>query len=344
MSGNENNKYVGAEQIQQVTDFLQNWQLQLCNQLAAFETSQDFVADDWEYATGGGGRSCVLAGGEVIEQAGVNFSCIEGLQLPAAATAKRPQLHQAPFKAIGTSVVVHPRNPFCPTSHANLRLLVAYPEVKVDKVAKNAANPEEREQLSQPVWWFGGGFDLTPYYGFEEDAVLWHQHAAQACQEYGGNERYAQFKKQCDDYFYLPHRQEHRGIGGIFFDDLHVEGFDACFNFIKRVAEHYALAYISLLTKRHQHVYNDQQRHFQCYRRGRYVEFNLLYDRGTRFGLQSAGRTESILMSLPPEVCWRYNYQPQVGTPEYDLYHHFLTPRDWLAQGGENGLPHLTLA
>ena len=305
------------QQLARVKVFFTGWQAEICAQIASLEDSQNFVPDDWQYAAGnGGGSSCVLSGGEVIEQGGVNFSHISGDCLPKAATLKRPQLQGASFQALGTSVVMHPGNPFCPTSHANLRFFVAQ---RSDSVA---------------VWWFGGGFDLTPYYGFKEDAVLWHQHALRACDKFGGAEIYKKYKKNCDDYFYLPHRAEQRGIGGLFFDDLNHKGFDECFDFVQKVAEHYLAAYMTLLIRRKDHAYNDRQRHFQCYRRGRYVEFNLLHDRGTLFGLQSGGRTESILMSLPPEVRWRYNYHPEVGTAERELYDYFLQPRDWLAEVG----------
>ncbi len=260
--------------------------------------------------TGGGGRSRVLADGAVFEQAGVNFSHVFGAGLPASATAHRPELAGRTFQALGVSLVIHPRNPYVPTSHANVRFFVA------------------EKPGAEPVWWFGGGFDLTPYYGFEEDCVHWHKTAKAACNPFGAD-YYLRFKKWCDEYFLLKHRNEPRGIGGLFFDDLNENGFKHCFGFLKSVGDHYVPAYLPIVQKRKATPYGERERDFQLYRRGRYVEFNLVYDRGTLFGLQSGGRTESILMSLPPLVKWRYDWKPAPGTPEAKLYEVFLKPRDW---------------
>jgi len=247
----------------------------------------------------------------VIERAAVNFSHTIGRDMPIAATSRRPELEGASYDAVSVSLIVHPRNPYAPTSHANFRFFIASKEGGVSD------------------WWFGGGFDLTPYYGFEEDAVHWHRLAKAACDPFGA-ELYDGLKKACDEYFYLKHRDEPRGIGGIFFDDLSDGGFARCFGFVKRAAEHYLAAYLPILERRKDHPYGERERAFQLYRRGRYVEFNLIYDRGTRFGLQSGGRIESILSSLPPLVAWRYDWQPEPGSPEAELYEKFLRRRDWL--------------
>jgi len=247
----------------------------------------------------------------VFEKAGINFSHVHGGQLPASATAQRPELAGRSFEALGVSLVIHPRNPYIPTSHANVRFFIAQKE--------NAA----------PVWWFGGGFDLTPYYGFEEDAIHWHQTAKQACDPFGAN-TYPRYKKWCDDYFYLKHRAEPRGIGGLFFDDLNEPDFENSFAFMRSVGDHYIPAYTPIVEKRKDHPYSEKERDFQLYQHERYVEFNLVYDRGTLFGLQTGGRTESILMSLPPVVKWRYDWQPESGSPEAELYEKFLKPGDWI--------------
>lgn len=268
--------------------------------------------DAWERPEGGGGRTRVLQEGALFERAGINFSHVRGPHLPSTATARRPELAGRAFQALGVSLVVHPRNPYVPTSHTNVRFFVA-----------------EKDD-AQPVWWFGGGFDLTPYYGFTEDAVHWHQVARAACRPFGA-EVYPRFKRQCDDYFFLRHRQEPRGIGGLFFDDLDEGGFARCFDLLQSVGDHYLPAYLPIVQQRKGLPWGERERAFQKYRRGRYVEFNLVYDRGTLFGLQSGGRTESILMSLPPEVNWRYDWHPAPGTPEAELYERFLVPRDWLA-------------
>ncbi|WP_274584318.1 oxygen-dependent coproporphyrinogen oxidase [Neisseria leonii] len=296
-----------------VTAWLQTLQNRICDELAAQDGTAGFVSDRWESALGQG-ISRVLKEGAVFEQAGVNFSHIKGTSLPAAASARRPDLAGAPFEAAGVSLVIHPRNPFVPTSHANVRFFAAYPE--------NAA----------PVWWFGGGFDLTPFYPFDEDILHWHQTAKNLCDAFSDG-LYAELKTWCDDYFYLKHRNETRGVGGLFFDDLNRWDFETCFAFTRAVGEGYLDAYVPIVAKRRHTPYGERERRFQLYRRGRYVEFNLVWDRGTHFGLQSGGRTESILMSLPPLVRFEYDYRPEPGSPEARL-NRYLTPRDWLA-----GLP-----
>ena len=253
-----------------------------------------------------------LSQGAVFEQAGVNFSEVYGSELPASATATRPELAGRKFRAMGVSVVVHPDNPYAPTSHANVRFFCA-------------EKPDEA-----PIWWFGGGFDLTPYYGFDEDCIHWHQTAQAACLPFG-DDKYPHYKRWCDEYFYLKHRQEPRGIGGLFFDDLNQPDFESAFAFMRSVGNHYLPAYIPIVERRMSTSFGEREKSFQCYRRGRYVEFNLVYDRGTLFGLQSGGRTESILMSLPPVVNWRYNYHPATGSAEAELTDYYLTARDWLA-------------
>jgi coproporphyrinogen III oxidase len=299
--------------IHQVEAYLLELQDRICAALAQEHGgSRGFVEDRWQRPGGGGGRTRVLAGGGVFEQAGVNYSHVHGSHLPAAASARRPELAGCTFQALGVSLVAHPENPYVPTAHCNVRYFQA----------------EKSGQA--PVWWFGGGFDLTPYYGFDEDAVHWHRVAAEACAELGA-ETYPRFKRACDEYFFLPHRDEPRGIGGLFFDDLHEGGFERCFAFARSVGDHFLPAYGPIVARRKGLAYGERQRQFQLYRRGRYVEFNLIHDRGTLFGLQSGGRTESILMSLPPLVSWRYHWHPEAGSPEARLYAHFLQPRDWLA-------------
>ncbi|MBI5387224.1 MAG: oxygen-dependent coproporphyrinogen oxidase [Verrucomicrobia bacterium] len=300
--------------IRSVVSCLRELQDRFCAAFEAEDGGGSFRQDAWERAEGGGGQSRVLAEGGVFEQAGINFSDVQGAQLPPAATARRPELAGCAFRAVGLSLVAHPRNPYVPTSHANLRFFLA---------------PREG---GEALWWFGGGFDLTPYYGFEEDCVHWHQTARAACAPFGADV-YPRFKRWCDEYFFLKHRQEPRGIGGLFFDDLNEWGFARCFDFVRRVGQHYLEAYLPIVRRRRDTPYGEREREFQLYRRGRYVEFNLVYDRGTLFGLQSGGRTESILMSLPPRVCWRYDWQPTPGTPEARLGDVFLRPRDWLAGG-----------
>ncbi len=270
-----------------------------------------FHHDQWERPEGGGGLSCVLEQGNVFERGGVNYSHVFGGGLPASATAARPELSGRSFEAMGVSLVLHPRNPYAPTVHMNVRFL------------------EARKEGAEPVWWFGGGMDLTPYYGFAEDAVHFHQTCRNALQPFGG-EYHPRFKKWCDEYFYLKHRKEPRGVGGIFFDDLSQPDFDTCFNLTKSVGDHFLPAYVPVLQRRLDTPYGEHERDFQAYRRGRYVEFNLVWDRGTLFGLQSGGRTESILMSLPPIVKWRYDWRPEAGSTEEKLYTDFLIGKDWL--------------
>jgi coproporphyrinogen III oxidase len=298
----------------QVKHYLLQLQQVICSALQEEETAASFFQDRWQRDSvdhlGGGGISAVLQDGEIFEQAGVNFSHVRGDRLPGSATAQRPELAGRAFEAMGLSLVIHPKNPHVPTSHANVRFFIAESEGKA------------------PVWWFGGGFDLTPYYGYEQDCRHWHNTAKQACQPFG-EATYPKYKKWCDDYFYLKHRQEPRGIGGLFFDDLNEWGFVRSFEFMRRVGDHYLLAYRPIVQRRCNTPYGERERNFQLYRRGRYVEFNLVYDRGTLFGLQSGGRTESILMSLPPLVRWQYNWQPEAGTQEAELYDRYLKPRDW---------------
>lgn len=298
-------------QIDQVKDYLLNLQNTICSALEGEEPSARFIEEAWTREEGGGGRTRVLAKGDTFEQAGVNFSHVSGFHLPPSATQKRPELANRQFEAMGVSLVIHPTNPYVPTSHANVRLIIA------------------KKEGEPTIWWFGGGFDLTPYYPFKEDVLFWHKTAKAACDPFGA-EVYANYKKWCDEYFFLTHRNETRGVGGLFFDDLNEGGFEACFSFMQSVGSSYIKAYLPLVQKRKAMAYGERERDFQLYRRGRYVEFNLVYDRGTLFGLQSGGRTESILMSLPPVVNWRYNWQPQAGTPEAELYDIYLKPQNWL--------------
>ena len=293
-----------------VRTYLLQLQDEICQALTEEDGEANFIEDVWERSEGGGGRTRVLAEGAAIEKAGVNFSHVTGPELPAAASARRPELAGRSFAALGISLIVHPRNPYAPTSHANLRFFLA---------ARDGV---------EPIWWFGGGFDLTPYYGFEEDAVHWHRTARTACEPFG-QDLYPRFKKWCDEYFFLKHRNEPRGIGGLFFDDFDEGGFEHSFGFVRSVGDHYLRAYLPLLSRRKHSPYEERERQFQLYRRGRYVEFNLVYDRGTRFGLESGGRIESILVSLPPLVRWQYDWQPEPDSEEARLYEVFLQPRDW---------------
>ncbi len=299
--------------INAVRAYLLQLQDSICQQLEIVDGRAQFIEDDWERDGngGGGGRTRVLTDGAIFEQGGVNFSEVSGDNLPASATASRPELAGRSFKAMGVSLVIHPHNPYVPTSHANVRFFIA------------------EKQGEEPIWWFGGGYDLTPYYGFEQDVIEWHQTAKSACDPFG-DRVYHDYKKWCDDYFYIKHRDEPRGVGGLFFDDLNQGGFDHCFAFLQSVGNSYIKAYLPIVTRRKDTPYGERERDFQLYRRGRYVEFNLVYDRGTLFGLQSGGRTESILMSLPPLVKWRYNWQPEAGSAEDELYQTFLKPHDWL--------------
>ena len=303
--------------VEAVRDYLLELQARICTAVEQDDGQARFHQDAWQRAPGerlaGDGRTRVLREGAVFEQAGINFSHVRGSRLPPAATAARPELAGRGFQALGVSLVIHPRNPYIPTTHANVRCFVA-----------------EAED-SAPVWWFGGGFDLTPYYPHDEDVVHWHRTARAACEPFG-RELYPRFKAWCDEYFYLRHRDETRGVGGLFFDDLNEPDFATCFGFMRSVGDHFLPAYRPIVERRRDQPYGERERDFQLYRRGRYVEFNLVYDRGTLFGLQSGGRTESILMSLPPLVAWRYDWRPEPGTEEAKLYE-YLKPRDWLGDG-----------
>lgn len=300
--------------IDQVKDYLEALQARIVTGLEQLDARQTFRRDAWTRPGGGGGLSCVLRDGAVFEQAGVGFSHVYGEAMPPSATKARPELAGRSFQAVGVSLVIHPRNPYVPTTHANFRYF-------------SAGGPDD----DSPAWWFGGGFDLTPYYPFEEDVLHWHQIAREACEPFG-NDVYDRYKKWCDEYFFLKHRNETRGIGGLFFDDLQEFGFARSFEFLQSAGDRFLPAYQPIVRKRMNHRYGERQREFQLYRRGRYVEFNLIYDRGTLFGLQSGGRTESILMSLPPRVRWEYDWHPEPGSAEEKLYTDYLRPRDWLAR------------
>jgi coproporphyrinogen III oxidase len=289
---------------QAVREYLSELQQRIVAALEHLDGSA-FLSDAWQRAEGGGGVTRILEDGALFERAGVGFSHVTGSQLPASASAARPQLAGRSFEAMGVSLVLHPRNPYCPTVHMNVRFLAA-----------------------GPVWWFGGGMDLTPYYGFDEDARHFHATCRNALAPFGA-ERYPRYKKWCDEYFFLKHRNEPRGVGGIFFDDLCEPDFDTCFALVRSVGDHFLAAYSPIVERRRAISYGERERAFQAYRRGRYVEFNLVYDRGTLFGLQSGGRTESILMSLPPAVAWRYDWKPEAGSAEERLYLDYLRPRDW---------------
>ncbi|NNC54999.1 MAG: oxygen-dependent coproporphyrinogen oxidase [Pseudomonadales bacterium] len=302
---------VAAIDKQAVFDFLLEYQNKLSAAFAALDGETDFVHDNWQ-RSGGEGRTRVLADGALFEKGGVNFSRVSGSAMPASASDRRPELAGRAFEAAGVSVVMHPHSPHVPTSHANLRFFIA------------------ESESSDPVWWFGGGFDLTPYYANREDCKSWHQHAHDACKPFG-DDIYPEFKHACDQYFHLPHRNEQRGIGGLFFDDLSRWNFSRCLEFIAAVGEAYLAAYTEIVERNRSRQYTAAERKFQLHRRGRYVEFNLVQDRGTLFGLQSGGRTESILMSLPPAVAWSYRYEAAPGTPEQELLDYYLVPRDWLA-------------
>ncbi|MFK7816745.1 MAG: oxygen-dependent coproporphyrinogen oxidase [Gammaproteobacteria bacterium] len=297
--------------INKVKNYLLDLQNRNCELLETQDGKEKFKEDTWERVEGGGGRTRIMQNGDVFEQAGVGFSHVFGDQLPPAATTQRPELAGRNFQAMGVSLVIHPNNPYVPTSHCNVRFFVA------------------EKDGEEPVWWFGGGFDLTPYYGFEKDAVFWHQTAKQACDAVDEN-YYPKFKKWCDEYFYIKHRNEARGVGGLFFDDINEGGFEKSYKLFSSVGDHFLQAYLPIVEKRKDHAFTEQQRNFQLYRRGRYVEFNLVYDRGTLFGLQSGGRTESILMSLPPNVRWEYDYSPEAGSEEEKLYKEFLPAQEWV--------------
>ena len=299
--------------IEQVEKYLLNLQNDICEEFGGLDTKSSFDKDVWEREDGrGSGITRVITNGSLFEKGGVNFSIISGDKMPKSATELRPELAGRKFTALGISLVLHPENPFIPTTHANVRFFIA-------------ENEEE-----EPLWWFGGGFDLTPYYGFEEDAIHWHKIANKACEPFG-EKVYEKYKKWCDDYFYLSHRDEQRGIGGLFFDDLNEGGFDSCFEFMKSIGNHFIEAYKPIVLKRQETPYTEKQKDFQLYRRGRYVEFNLVQDRGTLFGLQSGGRTESILMSLPPKVKWIYQFNISPNSEEEKLTNYYLKPRDWIS-------------
>lgn len=302
---------MGEVSPQAVKAYLLDLQDRICGELEAEDGAGRFLEESWDRAEGGGGRTRVIAEGAVIEKGGVNFSHVFGEGLPPSASAHRPELAGRSFQAMGVSLVIHPHNPYVPTSHANVRFFVAEKEGEA------------------PVWWFGGGFDLTPFYGFEDDAREWHRAAQAACAPFG-DDLYPEFKAWCDDYFFIKHRNEPRGVGGLFFDDFNRLGFERSFAFTRRVGDTFIRAYRPIVARRKAMHFGDRERRFQLYRRGRYVEFNLVYDRGTLFGLQSGGRTESILMSLPPLVRWDYDWQPQPGSAEAALYERFLIHREWL--------------
>jgi coproporphyrinogen III oxidase len=303
-----------AVSVEAVYDYLRGLQVSICAALERADGGAGFKADSWERPGGGGGESRILSEGRVFEKAGVGFSDVHGDQLPPSATRQRPELAGRGFRAMGVSVVIHPRNPHVPTSHGNVRFFVA-------------ESPD-----SAPVWWFGGGFDLTPFYPYDADVLHWHETARAACEPFGAD-MYPRLKAWCDEYFHLPHRQEARGVGGLFFDDMNEGGFKRCFGLMRSVGDHYMPAYIPIVERRRDTSWDERERDFQLYRRGRYAEFNLAFDRGTLFGLQSGGRTESILMSLPPLVRWVYDWQPEPGSREAALQD-YLRPRDWLAELG----------
>lgn len=297
--------------VAQVKAFLLQLQDEICRSLEQADGVGRFVEDAWAREGGGGGRTRVMRHGDMIEQGGVNFSHVYGDAMPASATAHRPELAGRKFEAMGVSLVIHPHNPYVPTSHANVRFFIA------------------EKEGEEPIWWFGGGFDLTPFYPFSEDVQHWHRVSRDLCQPFG-EDIYPEFKSWCDRYFFLKHRNETRGVGGLFFDDLNRWPFADCFAFMQAVGRGYLDAYLPIIERRKAQPYGEREREFQLYRRGRYVEFNLVYDRGTLFGLQTGGRTESILMSMPPLARWEYDWQPEAGSPEALLYTDYLAPREWL--------------
>ncbi len=296
--------------IEPVRAHLLELQDSICAELEGIDGGK-FQREELPGERGGLARPRVLAGGDVIEKAAVHFSHTRGSSLPPAATARKPELTGRGFEAVSVSLIVHPRNPIAPTSHANVRFFLAEKEGEA------------------PVWWFGGGFDLTPFYGFEEDCVHWHQVAKNACDSVDSS-LYPRFKKNCDEYFWIRHRNEPRGVGGLFYDDFSELGFERSFALHRAVGEAFTGAYVPILEKRRNEPFGEREREFQLYRRGRYVEFNLVYDRGTLFGLQSGGRIESILASMPPLVAWEYDYRPEPGSREAELTERFLVPRDWV--------------
>ena len=300
-------------EIKAVEEYLRSLQMRICSSLEDLDGTAKFQPDRWDRPGGGGGESRVLQGGAIFEQAGVGFSHVYGDQMPPSATKNRPELAGKRFQAMGVSLVLHPENPYVPTTHANFRFFTT------------------DSDDGAPVWWFGGGFDLTPYYPFHEDVLHWHRAAKAACDPFG-DDVYDMYKQWCDEYFFLKHRNETRGVGGLFFDDLNEPSFDGSFELTRSIGDQFLNAYLPIVKARRKHNYGERQREFQHYRRGRYVEFNLIYDRGTLFGLQSGGRTESILMSLPPRVRWEYDWKPEPGSPEADLYNNYLRPRNWLKE------------
>ena len=298
--------------IEQVKKYLLELQEEICSEIELLDGGSSFEKDQWSRTDKrGSGITRIISDGNIFEKGGVNFSLIQGDKMPKSATAMRPELEGRKYTALGISLVLHPENPFVPTAHTNVRFFMA------------------EEAGKESIWWFGGGFDLTPYYGFDEDAIHWHETAKKACLPFG-EKVYSKYKKCCDDYFYIEHRDEQRGIGGLFFDDLNEGGFDKCFEFMKSVGDHFTEAYLPIVIKRKDTTYGERERNFQLYRRGRYVEFNLIYDRGTLFGLQSGGRTESILMSMPPEVKWSYQFQVEKDSEEEKLYNYYLKPKEWI--------------
>ena len=299
--------------LEKVKEYFLGLQERICQGLEQADGEAKFVEDAWQREQGGGGRTRVITNGAVIEQGGVNYSYVYGDSMPASATAHRPELAGRSFHACGVSLVIHPKNPHIPTSHANVRFFIA------------------EKEGEEPIWWFGGGFDLTPFYPQIEDVVHWHTVAKNACDPFGESV-YSKYKKWCDEYFYLKHRDETRGVGCLFFDDLNKMVFEKSFEFMQSVGDSFLDAYVPIIERRKETPFTEQQRDFQLYRRGRYVEFNLVWDRGTLFGLQTGGRTESILMSMPPLARWEYNYSPDPDSLEAKLYKDFLKPRDWLAE------------
>jgi len=295
-----------------VLSYLQNLQAKIVEAIELVD-GKNFLQDSWQRPEGGGGNSCMLEGGNVFERAGIGFSHVLGTKLPPAASVAHPEAAGRPWEAMGVSLVFHPRNPYIPTVHMNVRFFIA-----------KAPTPKDED-----IWWFGGGMDLTPYYGFEEDAIHFHRTNKAALDNFDAA-YYPRFKKDCDEYFFLKHRKEPRGIGGIFYDDFNELGFEQSFEFHKAVGDAFLQAYLPIVQRRKDMPYGERERDFQAYRRGRYVEFNLVYDRGTIFGLQSNGRTESILLSMPPIVKWRYDWKPEAGSPEAKLYTDFLIEKDWL--------------
>ena len=298
-------------QVEKIKSYFLQLQDSICSELESTDGEAKFITDEWQREQGGGGRTRVIGNGAVIEKGGVNFSHVFGDSMPASATAHRPELAGRNFQAMGVSLVIHPSNPFAPTSHMNVRFFIA------------------EKEGADPVWWFGGGFDLTPFYGFEEDCIHWHQISKQACAPLGDG-AYPKYKKWCDEYFYIKHRKEQRGIGGLFFDDLNHPDFETAFEFTQSVGNHYTKGIVPILERRKDTPFSATHKAFQKIRRGRYVEFNLVYDRGTLFGLQTGGRTESILMSLPADVGWEYNHQAEKGSEEEKLTEYYLKPKDWV--------------